>query len=109
MNDEQISKIVDALGGHGDQIGGNLVRLKQFTERLQGEQQEFLRQLSISNEASQAKAAKSATWSAIAAGAAAIAAIVQALVAINGTPQQLRTVPSSVVTPQNSDASHRPR
>jgi hypothetical protein len=78
MTDEQVKFLVAAVAGHGDQLGGNLVHLKRFTERLQQEQQMFLAEQRTASDAAQKKAHWSAIFSAIAAGAAAIAAIIQA-------------------------------
>jgi 2,4-dienoyl-CoA reductase-like NADH-dependent reductase (Old Yellow Enzyme family) len=78
MTDEQLKQITEAIHGHGDQLAGNLVHLKRFTERLQQEQQTFLAEQRTASDAAQTKAHWSAIFSAIAAGGAAIAAILQA-------------------------------
>lgn len=78
MTDEQMNRLVEAVHSHGDQLGGNLVHLKRFFERLQNEEQAFLAEQRAASDAAQNRAHRTAMFSAIAAGAAAIAALLQA-------------------------------
>jgi hypothetical protein len=78
VTDEQANKVADAIGGHGNDMGRNLVHLKRFLADQQVQQQKFFSQLQAASDKAQRKAALAALWSAIAAGAAAIAASFQA-------------------------------
>lgn len=82
VTDDQIDRIVEAVVGHGNQLGGNLVHLKRFLERLQQEQHQFLAEQRAASDAAQKKAHWTAVFSAIAAGAAALAAGLQAYAAL---------------------------
>jgi ABC-type transporter Mla subunit MlaD len=78
MKQEQSDSVVEAILAHGDQLGGNLVHLKRFLQRLQNEQRDFLREQRLASDVAQTTANRSARWSAMAAVAAALAAFVQA-------------------------------
>jgi predicted negative regulator of RcsB-dependent stress response len=78
MKDEKLDQLIEAVGAHGDQLGGNFVHLKRFLERLQTEQLTFLAEQRLASDQAQQKAYRAAFWSAVAAGAAALAALVQA-------------------------------
>ncbi|WP_309623372.1 hypothetical protein [Novosphingobium sp.] len=82
MTDEQFERLVNAVQVHGDQLGGNLVHLKRFLERLKQDEQSFLAEQRAASDRAQDKAHRTAIFSAIAAAAAAIAAIFQAYTAI---------------------------
>lgn len=79
MTDEQVSQVVDAVKGHGNQSADNLIHLKRFMERLQKEQHQFLKEQRAASDAAQRMASWAAVWSAVAATAVAVTAIVQAL------------------------------
>jgi hypothetical protein len=78
MADEQLDRPVEAVHSHGDQLGGNLVHLKRFLERLQNEEQTFLAEQRAASDAAQKSAHRTEMFSAVAAGAAAMAALFQA-------------------------------
>lgn len=82
MNDEQSEKLIQTIAGHGDQLGGNLVHLKQFLGGQEAEQRKFLAEQREASDRAQEKANRTAVWAAVAAVAAAVATIVQASVAI---------------------------
>lgn len=82
MADKDNERLVEAIGAHGDQLGGNLVHLKRFLERLQREQHAFLAEQRAASDKAQRVANWTAIWAAIAATAAAVAAIVQSLNAV---------------------------
>jgi hypothetical protein len=82
MTNEQFERLVSAVQTHGDQLGGNLVHLKRFLERLQQDEQAFLAEQRAASDKAQDKAHRTAIFSAIAAAAAAIAALLQAYTAI---------------------------
>ena len=88
MTDEQIKRLVEAVGFHGDQLGGNLVHLKRFLERLQSEEQVFLAEQRAASDAAQQKAHRTAFFAAIAAGASAIAALLQAYTSFESQSRQ---------------------
>lgn len=81
MTDEQLNRLVEAVHAHGDQLGGNLVYLKAFLERLRQDDRTFLAEQRAASEAAQSRAHWTAIFSAFAAGAAAVAAMVQAYAA----------------------------
>lgn len=89
MTEDQSEKLVNAIIGHGDSVGGNLVYLKSFLqvrqedqqafmEKLQQDQQTFLTQQREASDKAQATAHRAAKFSAFAAGAAAVAALLSA-------------------------------
>lgn len=82
MTDEQVNRIIDAVVGHGNQLGVNLVHLKAFLKGLQEEQHQFLAEQRAASDRAQSKAHWTAIFAAIAAGAAAVAACVQSYAAL---------------------------
>jgi hypothetical protein len=82
VNDEQLRRLTESIGSHGDQLGGNLVHLKRFLAKQQEEQHKFLAEQRAASDTSQRAANRAAFWSAFAATIVALAAIVQAYVAI---------------------------
>ena len=82
-NSSDLDRLVKAIEGHGDQLGGNLVYLKVFLQKQQNEQQAFMAEQREASDRAQATAHRAALFSAIAAGAAAIAAILQAYDALS--------------------------
>lgn len=92
MTDDQIKRLVNAIGGHGDQLGGNLVFLKAFLQKERQEQeaflakqqeaqQAFLAEQRAASDKAQALANRSAMWAAVATGLAALGALGQLIVA----------------------------
>lgn len=85
MTEDQSEKLVNAIIGHGNSVGGNLVHLKSFLQgrqedqqafldKLQQDQQTFLTQQREASDKAQATAHRAAQLSALAAVAAAVAA-----------------------------------
>ena len=106
MTDAQFDRLVNALQGHGDQIGGNLVHLKRFLERLQQQDQTFLAEQRAASERAQDKAHRTSMFAAIAAGAAALAAISQAYAAL--TSQSECETKANPAAPPLSQATAAP-
>ncbi|QUL39173.1 hypothetical protein [Erythrobacter sp. JK5] len=92
MNEEQLNRLIEAIGSHADQQGGNLAKLKGFLAQQQKEQRDFLAGQRAASDTSQRAANRAAVWSAIAATIVASAAIVQAYAAITE-----RSVPQAAI------------
>ena len=79
LTDKQANQLADAIGAHGDQLGGNLVQQKKFLDAQRQAQEQFLREQSSASDKLQIRATRAAVWSAVAAIAAAVAAVMQAV------------------------------
>ena len=101
--EEAQDPLVKAIVGHGNQLGDNLVFLKNFLAARQVEQQTFMAELQAAGDRTQRRATNAAIFSAVAALFAAVAAGTQAYVAW----QAAKHPPVAVIGPAFTDEQMR--
>ena len=102
LNEEHSASLIKSVQEHGDQLGGNLVHLKNFLDRLQKEQQVFLADQRAASDKAQTTAQRAAIFSAIAAIAAALGTLIQAGVAVRiyNQPNEIGPSAKQISSPQ---------
>lgn len=81
MTGQENDPIAEAIIGHGNQLGGNLVHLKNFLQAERKAQETFLAEQREASDRAQEKAHRTAKWAMLATFFAAAAAAFQAYAA----------------------------